>query len=79
MGEVYRAIDLPLRRNVALKVLPSSVAENQGRLRRFQQEAHTASMLNHPNILGTHELGSEFGAPYVVSKFLEGETTGRIV
>src|SRR6266487_4288674 len=74
MGEVYRARDTRLARDVAVKVLPSSYADNQERLHRFQQEACAAGALNHPNILSIHDVGTHDGAPYVVSELLEGET-----
>jgi eukaryotic-like serine/threonine-protein kinase len=72
MGEVYRARDTRLKREVAVKVLPQSVSQDADRLRRFEQEALAASALNHPNILTIHDFGSEAGAPYVVSELLEG-------
>ena len=74
MGEVYRARDTRLRREVAVKVLPASFSQDPDRLRRFEQEALAASALNHPNILTIHDIGSEAGAPYVVFELLEGET-----
>jgi serine/threonine protein kinase/Tol biopolymer transport system component len=74
MGEVYRARDPGLGRTVALKVLPASVAADQERLRRFEQEARAAGALNHPNVLAVHDVGSHEGTPYVVSELLEGET-----
>ena len=74
MGEVYRAHDARLGRDVAVKVLPSSFAADADRLRRFEQEARATSALNHPNILAIHDLGNHEGAPYVVSELLEGET-----
>jgi serine/threonine protein kinase len=74
MGEVYRARDTRLGRDVAVKVLPSSYADNQERLHRFQQEASAAGALNHPNILSIHDIGTHNGSPYVVSELLEGET-----
>ena len=74
MGEVYRARDPRIGREVAIKVLPASVSENQDRFQRFQQEARTAGMLNHPNLLMIHELGLHKDAPYIVSELLEGET-----
>jgi eukaryotic-like serine/threonine-protein kinase len=74
MGEVYRARDPRIGRDVAVKVLPTAFSEDQERLRRFQQEAHSAGVLNHPNILAVHDVGSENGAPYIVSELLEGET-----
>jgi eukaryotic-like serine/threonine-protein kinase len=74
MGEVYRARDPRLGRDVAIKVLPPSFSDNQERLRRFEQEACAASALSHPNILSIYDVGSHDGAPYVVSELLEGET-----
>ena len=74
MGEVYRAQDLHLRRDVAIKVLPTAVATNPDRLRRFQQEATAAAALNHPNILVVFELGTHEGVPFLVAELLEGET-----
>ena len=74
MGEVYRARDTRLGRDVAVKVLPSSYAENKERLQRFEQEACAAGALNHPNILSVHDIGTHNGSPYLVSELLEGET-----
>jgi Tol biopolymer transport system component len=79
MGEVYRARDERLKRDVAVKVLPSSFAQDPERLRRFEQEAQTAGGLNHPNITSVFELGSHEGSPYIVTELLEGETLrGRL-
>jgi serine/threonine protein kinase/Tol biopolymer transport system component len=74
MGEVYRARDTKLARDVAIKVLPASLSENTERLNRFEQEAQAAGALNHPNILVIHHIGVHDGAPYIVSELLEGET-----
>ncbi len=74
MGEVYRARDTKLGRDVAIKVLPASLSENTDRLNRFEQEAQAAGALNHPNILVIHHIGIHDGAPYIVSELLEGET-----
>jgi serine/threonine protein kinase/Tol biopolymer transport system component len=74
MGEVYRARDTRLGRDVALKVLPASFADDKNRLSRFRQEACAASALNHPNILAIYDVGTDDSAPYVVSELLEGET-----
>src|SRR6266705_3292392 len=74
MGEVYRARDTRLGRDVAVKVLPSSFSADADRLRRFEQEACAAGALNHPNILSIHDIGTHNGSPYVVSELLEGET-----
>src|SRR5271168_642384 len=72
MGEVYRARDTRLGRDVALKVLPDSFARDADRLRRFEQEARAVAALNHPNILAVHDIGEHNGAPYLVSELLEG-------
>jgi serine/threonine-protein kinase len=74
MGEVYRAKDPRLSREVAIKVLPASYSQDADRLRRFEQEAKAAGALNHPNITAVHDIGSHEGAPYVVQELLEGET-----
>src|SRR6516162_5852821 len=74
MGEVYRAKDPRLGRDVAIKVLPASFSADADRLRRFEQEARAAGILNHPNITAVYDIGSHEGAPYVVQELLEGET-----
>ena len=74
MGEVWRARDPKLGREVAIKVLPASLSENTDRLNRFEQEAQAAGALNHPNILSIYHIGAHDGAPYIVSELLEGET-----
>jgi Tol biopolymer transport system component len=74
MGEVYRARDPRLWRDVAIKVLPPSFSSDPDRLRRFEQEARAAGQLNHPNILTVYEFGVHEGAPFIVSELLEGET-----
>ncbi|HEY6928866.1 MAG TPA: protein kinase [Thermoanaerobaculia bacterium] len=74
MGEVYRAKDPRLGREVAIKVLPTSFSQDSDRLRRFEQEARAAGILNHPNITAVYDIGSHDGAPYVVQELLEGET-----
>lgn len=73
MGEVYRARDLRLDREVAIKILPADLAHDGDRLKRFEQEAHAISALNHPNILTIYDIGSHEGAPYLVVELLEGE------
>jgi Tol biopolymer transport system component len=79
MGEVYRAKDPRLKRDVAIKVLPSSFSSDAERLRRFEQEAQAAGALNHPNITAVYEFGTHDGAPYIVTELLEGETMrGRL-
>jgi len=74
MGEVYRARDEKLKRNVAIKVLPASLSQDSERMRRFEQEAQAAGGLNHPNITSVYELGEHEGSPYIVQELLEGET-----
>ena len=74
MGEVYRARDERLKRDVAIKVLPVSFSTDPDRLRRFEQEAQAAGALNHPNITAVYDFGSHEGAPYIVTELLEGET-----
>ena len=74
MGEVYRARDTEIGRDVAVKVLPSSFSEDKERLQRFEQEACAAGALNHPNILSIYDVGKHDGSAYVVSELLEGET-----
>ena len=74
MGEVYRARDARLNRDVAIKALPASVASDAERLRRFTVEAQTTGALNHPNILAIYDIGSHEGQPYLVTELLHGET-----
>src|SRR4051812_30785210 len=79
MGEVYRARDTRLEREVALKVLPSDVSSDPGRRARFEQEARAAAALNHPNIVGLHDVGEENGVAYIVSELVPGETLGALI
>jgi serine/threonine protein kinase len=72
MGEVYRAKDPRLGREVAIKVLPASFAQDADRLRRFEQEARSASALNHPNIVMIHEIGTANGSSYIAMELVEG-------
>jgi TolB-like protein/Flp pilus assembly protein TadD len=74
MGEVYRARDTRLGRDVAIKVLPAEFAADPDRLRRFEQEAQAIATLNHPNILAIHDIGTHEGRPYIVTELLEGES-----
>src|ERR1700755_1095790 len=79
MGEVYRAKDARLARDVAIKVLPASFSQDADRLRRFEQEAKAAGVLNHPNVTAAYDIGQHDGAPYVVQELLEGETLRDVV
>src|SRR5450830_1257945 len=74
MGEVYRAKDTRLRRDVAIKILPASVAHDEERLRRFEQEALATAALNHPNILVVYDIGKHADTTFVVEELLEGRT-----
>jgi serine/threonine protein kinase/Tol biopolymer transport system component len=74
MGEVYRARDPRLGRDVAIKVVLAACAADGERVHRFEQEARAAAALNHPNILAVYDIGQHDGAPYVVSELLEGDT-----
>src|SRR5215813_3153795 len=74
MGEVFRARDTRLHRDVAIKVLPKDFVSDADRLRRFEQEAKTLAALNHPNLLTVFDAGVDDGAPYLVSELLEGKT-----
>jgi len=74
MGEVYRARDPRLGREVAIKVLPTGYSSDPERLRRFQQEARATAALNHPNILAVFDVGRQDDCPYIVSELLDGET-----
>ncbi|HXG69550.1 MAG TPA: serine/threonine-protein kinase [Gemmatimonadaceae bacterium] len=79
MGEVYRARDPKINRDVAIKVLPSAFSADEERLRRFEQEAQAAGALNHPNILAIYDVDAHDGYPYVVSELLEGETLHELM
>jgi eukaryotic-like serine/threonine-protein kinase len=79
MGEVYRARDTRLGRDVALKILPASFASEGDRLRRFEQEARAVAALNHPNILAIHDIGEQEGTPFIVSELLEGESLRAVL
>src|SRR6266536_1027922 len=74
MGEVFRARDTRLNRDVAVKVLPKDFVADADRMRRFEQEAKTLAALNHPNVLTIHDAGVHEGGPYLVSELLEGKT-----
>ena len=79
MGEVYRARDTRLGRDVAIKVLPESFASDADRLRRFEQETQAVAALNHPNILGIYDVGHFNSSPYLVSELLEGESLRTVL
>jgi serine/threonine protein kinase len=74
MGEVYRARDTRLLRDIALKILPESFTAETERVRRFEQEAHAVAALNHPNIISIFDIGSQGQTHYIVSELLEGQT-----
>jgi serine/threonine protein kinase len=77
MGEVYRAHDTRLGRDVALKVLPAHRSGDPDRIRRFEQEARAAASLSHSNVLALHDVGTDHGTPYAVFELLEGQTLGQ--
>ena len=77
IGEVFRARDTRLDRDVALKVLPAAITASPDRLQRFDQEARAAAALSHPNIVVVHDVGVDQGVAFVVSELLEGQTLGR--
>src|SRR6185503_10681795 len=79
MGEVYRARDPRLGRDVAVKVLPRAVAGDPERQLRFETEARAAGALNHPNIVTLHDVGVEGGVPYLVTEVLEGENLRGLI
>jgi eukaryotic-like serine/threonine-protein kinase len=79
MGEVYRARDLRLKREVAIKTLPPGFAADRDRIARLEREARASSALNHPNIVGIHEIGSEGGVSFIVSELVDGETLARVI
>src|SRR5579862_6149445 len=72
MGEVYRARDARLQRDVAVKILPPAFSRDEERLMRFEREARAAAALNHSNILAIYDVGKQDGSPYIVSELLEG-------
>src|SRR5262245_10398959 len=79
MGEVYRARDTRLGRDVALKVLPQEVASDAGRLRRFEKEARSASSLSHPNIVTVFDVGTDNATSYIAMELVEGVTLRQLL
>jgi hypothetical protein len=79
MGEVYRARDGRLNRDVAIKVLPQRVAADAGAMSRFEREAKAVAALSHPNILSIFDFGSEGGVAYAVTELLDGQTLGELL
>src|SRR4051812_15456047 len=79
MGEVYKARDTRLERDVALKILPAEFANNPDRRRRFELESRAASALNHPNIVAVYDAGDDQGYAYIVSEFVDGESLRDVV
>ncbi len=79
MGEVWRARDTELDREVAVKVLPAAVADNPDRRKRFEREARATAALNHPNLLTVYDVGLNDGRPYLVTELLEGESLRRVL
>jgi predicted ATPase len=78
MGEVYRAFDTRLQREVAIKTLVQGVRRRAGALQRFEQEARAASALNHPNIVTVHDIGEESSSPYMVMELVEGRSLRQV-
>ncbi len=79
MGEVYRARDRRLARDVAVKVLPEAFASDAERMRRFEQEARAVAALNHPNVLSVFDTGTQEGVPYLVCELLEGTSLRELL
>src|SRR5215468_2168413 len=79
MGEVYRARDARLGREVAVKVLPADLSSDQDRVRRFEQEARSASALDHPNIITIYDIGSADSTLYIAMQYVEGKTLREIL
>src|SRR5437762_2800888 len=79
MGEVYRALDTRLGREVALKVLPTALANDPERMARFQREAQVLASLNHPNIVTIHEIASENGTDFIVMEYVQGKALDVLI
>ena len=79
MGEVYRARDTRLSRDVAIKILPSAVAENPSRRARFQREAQAISQLSHPNICTIYEIGQANGQTHIAMEYVDGRPLSQLI
>src|ERR1035438_156964 len=79
MGEVYRARDLRLKRDVAIKLLPAALARDPDRIARFEREARAASALNHPNIVAVYEAGREGDTYWIASELVAGESLAQVI
>lgn len=79
MGEVYKARDSRLGRDVAIKVLPAAFARDPKRLRRFEQEARAVAALSHPNVIVVYDVGTYGNTPYLVTELLEGQDLRRLL
>src|SRR5262245_49445767 len=79
MGEVYLAQDTRLRRKIALKILPAKFTADEDRLKRFVQEAQSASSLNHPNIITIHEIGQVNNVHFIATEYIEGQTLRKLI
>jgi serine/threonine-protein kinase len=79
MGEVYLADDTSLHRKVALKILPTELAANKDRMRRFVPEAHAAAARNHPNIATIYEIGDHEGTHFIAMEFMDGFTLRQLI
>jgi len=79
MGEVYRATDAALHRDVALKILPAALVNDESRLLRFEQEARATAALHHPNIVTIHDFGTADSVPYLVTELLEGQSLADVL
>src|ERR1044071_6756187 len=79
MGEVSRATDAALYRDVALKILPTALINDESRLLRFEQEARATAALHHPNIVTIHDFGTSDSVPYLVTELLEGESIADVL
>src|SRR5580704_12435799 len=79
MGEVYKALDPRVGRNIALKLLPESLANDPERRRRFEQEARLAALLNHPNVMAIYDVGLDQHPPYIVGELVPGESLRAMI